>query len=88
MKKFLLALAITLALISPLLTGCGADTAATAAAEAKLKAEEAERARQQLEAAKKKIDEAQKEMQQRIDDAERDATTAAPPADAQSESKP
>jgi len=81
MKKFLLALAITSALVSPLLTGCGADVTATAATEAKLKAEEAERAKQQLEAAKKRIDAAQKEMQQRIDDADRDTTTAAPPAD-------
>ncbi|MDR2711376.1 MAG: hypothetical protein LBB65_08685 [Burkholderiales bacterium] len=96
MKKHLFTLAIfplavTAILTSTLLTGCGVDTATTAATEAKLKTEEAERARQQMEAAKKQIDAAQQEMQKRIADADRDAA-GAPASDTsaneQADSKP
>jgi type II secretory pathway component PulL len=81
MKKgfFVPVLAVSVAVM---LLGCGVETASTAATAAQLKAQEAEQAQRQLEAAKKKIDAAQQVMQQRIEDADRDASadhSASPP---------
>ncbi|MCL2297068.1 MAG: hypothetical protein FWC38_06335 [Proteobacteria bacterium] len=74
MKK----LFFTLAATATLLAGCGVETATTAATAAQMKAEEAERAKQQMEAAMKEIEAAQKVMQQRVEEADRNASPAAP----------
>jgi ferritin-like protein len=78
MKNFLFALVSTTAAATLMLTGCGVETATTAATAAQIKAEEAERAKQQMEAAMKEIEAAQKIMQQRIEEADRNASPAAP----------
>ncbi|MDR2173960.1 MAG: hypothetical protein LBE32_07155 [Burkholderiales bacterium] len=70
MKNFLFALAAA----TLMLTGCGVETASTAAIAAQIKAEETERAKQQMEAAMKEIEAAQKIMQQRIEEADRNAS--------------
>jgi hypothetical protein len=79
MKKYLSmqALAVT-AMAAAILTGCGVETATTAATAAQIKAEEAKRAQEQLEAVKKEIEAAQQLMQQRIEEADRNATNASP----------
>ncbi|MDR0251539.1 MAG: hypothetical protein LBI35_09600 [Burkholderiales bacterium] len=71
MKKALFALAA----VVTMLTGCGVETATTAATAAQIKAEEAERAKQQMEAAMKEIEAAQKIMQQRIEEADRNVSS-------------
>lgn len=78
MKKYfpVLAFAVT-AMAAAILTGCGVETASTAATAAQIKAEEAKRAQEQLEAARKEIDAAHQLMQQRIEDADRNAAPAA-----------
>lgn len=75
MTKILAAAAV----IVFMLAGCGAETASTAAAAAQLKAREAEQAKQQLEAAQKEIDAAQQLMQQRLENADRNAAAATAP---------
>ncbi len=68
-------------LIVPLLlilTGCGVETATTAATAAQLKAEEAKQAQLQLENARKQIDEMNQMTIQRMDEIEQQAVTSSP----------
>ena len=64
-RKILLWLSAILSLA--LLSGCGADTAATAASGAMIKKQEMEQARKILEQSKEKIDQAMQLQQQRVE---------------------
>ncbi|MDR1647216.1 MAG: hypothetical protein LBR88_04160 [Zoogloeaceae bacterium] len=65
-------------LLLAFLGGCGVDTATTAAAVAKLKAEELKAAQQQKERAEKKLEELNQITQERLQNADTTETGNAP----------